>query len=308
MYPVLFAINGWPVTSFGLFAILGISLATFITWRLAIAYDFNKEQILDLIFWTSIISFLSSKIYYVLTHGFGFMAIIKNPLQLIFSNQQFGLSFWGGLFGGALAIYLLARLWRIMFWQIADIAIVGLFLLISVGSIGCLFGSCQYGLPSEAIYSVTQVGLIDRRFPLQIIESIVFFGLFLHTWRLSLKFHFTGKIFAVGLVYLGILKLAIEPWRGDRQFLYQNISTGTIYSIFIIAIGTYVYYLRSKKSFISDLKSLYLSIFSSKKRKESILQLKKRWYNLRVGLKLKIQRKPKHFFKKINVKTTPPKI
>lgn len=307
MYPVLFTINGWPITSFGLFAILGIALATFITWRLAVAYDFNKEQILDLIFWTSVISFIFSKTYYVLTHGLGPISIIKNPLQLFFSSQQFGLSFWGGLFGGAVSIYILSKIWKIMFWQIADIAIVSLFLLISVGSIGCLFGSCQYGLPSDAIYSVTQVGLIDRRFPLQIVESLLFFGLFFYTWRLSLKFHFTGKIFAFGLIYLGIFKLILEPWRGDRQILYQNISTGTIYSVVIVASGVYIYYLRSKKSFRSDIRMLFLNIYSSKKRKELITQFKKRWYNFRVGLKLKIQRKPRHFFKKINVKTTPPK-
>lgn len=308
MYPILLTIGILPISSFGLFLLFSLILSSFIIWRISRVYEFDEEMVLDLILLTFVGGFLFSRFYFVVSN----LNQFNDPWKILLINRYPGLSFWGGLFGGFITLKLFSRKFKIPFWELVDFAMVGLFLGISVASIGCLLGSCEYGLPSSSFFSVAQVGIIGRRFPIQIVESFIFFLTFFYLWRAVLRFHFTGKVAAVGLVLLGFYKFILEFYRGDRQVislnrfnLHYDIWLSLIWSFLCISFGIKIFYKQSKRSFKADLGFILSIPINGHRRKLAISRVKKWCYNSKVNFKHQVSRWTKKAFKKINVKANP---
>ncbi|MBI2021638.1 prolipoprotein diacylglyceryl transferase [Candidatus Daviesbacteria bacterium] len=304
MKPVLFNLGNYPISSFGLSMILAFLAASFVIWRVIRLYELDEEKIVDLILVTFVGGLISARIYYILFH----LNLFDQIYKVFLINRYPGLSFWGAFLGSLVILKFFARRLKVDFWLVADITMPGLFVGLVIGSIGCLLGSCQYGLPSNLSFAVSQVGLIGKRFPLQVVEALLFFIGFIYLWRRVLKFHINGVVAALGLILLGVIKFALEFYRGDRQFLFGNISLGHLYSIAVFLVGLSIYYSRSKKSLLSDIKFV-LSLPINKDRRGVVLnRLGKNWYNLKVNFKVSLQRKTKKIMRGINVKTESPKL
>lgn len=300
MKPILFTIGAQPISSFGLFLMLSLIASTFIIWRIIKVYDFDQEEALDLVLLTFIGGVIFARIYFILFHLPEFDTFYK----IILINKHPGLSFWGGFFGGILTLSLFAKKLKLNFWQAADFAIPGLFLGLSISSIGCLLGSCLYGLPADLPIAVEQIGLLGKRFPLQIIESALFFIGFLYFWRATVKFHFTGQITSLGLIFFSLVKLILEFFRGKTEVIFFT-TIGTTVSILLFFLGILLFYKLAKRSLSSDISRL-LTIKNPKTREKLTLNLKKNWYNVKVNSQVVLKNLTKKILRILNVKTNPP--
>ncbi len=313
MRPVLFTLENLPVlgnysvTSFGLFLVLAILISFYIIWRLIRIYELNEEHIADLFILTMGGGFIFSRIYF----------IVSNPQQLDYLTKFFqinkypGLPFWGALLGGFLTLKFFTKRYKLNFWQIADFAIVGLFFGIFLGSIGCLLGSCQYGLESSSPLAITQQGVIGKRFPLQIIEGSVFLIGFFYLWRQILKFHSAGQIAIRGLFIFSLTKLILEFFRGDSQIIF-NLRLGAVFSALIFFLTTWLFYAKAsanirglKRTPVSDLQFLLSLLTQGQRRKSLYINLKKSWYNLLVDVRINSLRLKRGTFKLLNIKSNP---
>ncbi len=303
MHPVIISVGTFAITSFGLFLFLAFLAATFAVWRIARVYELSPERIIDLVLGISIISLIGARIYYIAFH----LSQFSGPLQMILFLRFSGLSFWGGLIAGIAALVFLTRKFHLNFLQISDFVSLGLLIGLVLGDFGCLLSSCQPGIVSQSFLSVTQVGLIGKRFPIQLFESLVTLSLFIYLWKQSVRFHLSGIITAQTLILLGAIKLITEFFRADTQKVWVNLSLGHIFSLIMIFIGTGLYMQLSKVSF-SDI-GWYLKklLTSQKSRQAAISKAKRQWYNLKTNSYFGIKRKWKETFKKLNVKSTPPK-
>jgi len=138
MLPILFTIGSWPVSSFGLFLVAALFAASFVIWRLTKVYDFDGEQVIDIILLTFFGALIFARIYFIVTHPSLFEE--NGFLKMILINRYPGLSFWGGFIGGMISLIFVVRNFKLNFWQIADFATVGLLLGLSIGSLGCFLG------------------------------------------------------------------------------------------------------------------------------------------------------------------------
>ncbi len=300
MLPTLFKLGGLPVSSFGFFLLLSFFLSSFIIWRIIRFYDVDEEKTTDLLLLTLIVSLLTSRLYFIAAH----LQVFDSLEKIILINKYPGLSFWGAFIGGFLSLRLFSLRFKLSFWKIADYTQAALFLSLSISSLGCLLSSCQIGLPSNLPVAIRQVGFLDKRFPIQVIESLIFFIGFLYLWKASLKFHFDGQITAKALMLLGFLKLCLEPFKETQNFL-GPLTEGTTWALLIFGYGVVVYYLQSKKSLVADLRYL-LSLFkSSSKRQALVLKLVRSWYNFKVNLKVSALNFKRKVFKTLNVKSNP---
>lgn len=303
MYPVLLTLFGYQVTSFGVFLILGILSSLFVLWRLAHIYEIDAEKVLDIFFITTIVSFIGSRALFVVTHLSNFDSITK---MVVFFKYS-GLSFWGALLAGIIILRLITPRFKLNIWQIADLGIVATFMMISIMSFGCLFGGCQYGLPYDGWFAVNQFGLPGSRFPLQLIESGVFLLGFIYLWNASLRFHYNGRIAAIGIIILAILKFTLEPLRGDPKIYLLGFSTGNLFSILFLLLGITIFYRQSKRSLKGDLKFLLNLVISTKKRNLVVLKLRRNWYNFYVQSTHSFSRWRKGLGKQFRIKSTPTK-
>src|SRR5258708_17707733 len=174
MQPVLLTLGGQPISSFGLFLLLSFLASSYFIWRVVRAYELDEERAIDLLLLTFSGGLIGARVYFVLLHLNQFDTLSK----IVLINRYPGLSFWGGFLVGFLVLKFFAARFKLAFWQLADFALIGLLIGLSISSLGCLLGSCQYGLPSNLPFAVTQVGLIGKRFPLQIIEALVYLVIF----------------------------------------------------------------------------------------------------------------------------------
>lgn len=309
MYPVIATVGPLSISSFGLFMALGFLAGVFTVWRVARSYDINEEKILDLTLFTFLGGLVGARLYFVaLNPGF-----IAHALQnVILLNKYPGLSFWGGLLGGFLTLYLCLRRTKLNFWLTADLAAAGLLIGLAIGDVGCFLGGCSYGVVSNLPIASPVVGLIGKRFPVALVEAVILALVFLFFKAQVLRFHFAGKVAANFLIVVGAVKFLLGFLRGDSRIIFAWVSDGHLLSVLAVILGTVIFYTRSKRSITKDLGSFISVPFSPKKRKEALSSVAKSWYNIRIdaGIKLRswslsLASFPSKLKRKFNVKSTP---
>lgn len=294
MIPVLFKIGSISVSSFGVFLALGSLLGIFLVWRLARAWDLDEEKTLDLTLLTFLGGLIGARLYFAIEHINLFTA---SPLSLILINKNPGFSFWGGFLGGWLTLFFFAKRFRVDFWQLADIASVGLLGGLILSDLGCFFGACNIGIPSKAFFSVTMVGFLGKRWPIQIIEALFLFFALLKVWSKALHFHQRGKIVSLAFIYIGITRLIIEPLKQDHS--------SAIFSVILLLLGLTIFYKVTKQSPIAHLENLgkfAIGIITDPKVQKQVVQSTgKSWYNTKASIAWKL-RNIKKMLRRFNVK------
>lgn len=294
MYPVLFSIGSVSLSSFGVFLAMGFLFGIFLVWRLTRAWDLDEEKSLDLILLTFIGGLIGARAYFVILN---LPVFVSAPLNLILINKVPGLSFWGGILGGWLTMYIFARRFKMDFWQLADIALVGVIGGLILSDIGCFLGGCNIGIPSKTFFAVTMIGSLGKRWPIQVIESLFLSLSLVNIWSKALHFHQRGKIAGLGFIYIGVIKLILDPLKQDHS--------GNIFSLSFIILGLTIYFKVTKQNPGSILKSLgkFLVKFItvSEVRKGVVQTVYKTWYNQKTATLWKL-RNLKKILRRFNVK------
>lgn len=295
MFPVLFSIGNISISSFGVFLALGFLWGVFLVWRLSRAWDLDEEKILDLTLLTFLGGFLGARAYFVL-ENFQFFA--SSPLKIIIFTHFPGFSFWGGFLSGWLSLFYFARRLRVDFWQVADIASVGFLGGLILSNIGCLLGGCSIGIASKFFFAVPQVGSLGKRLPTQGFESLLLIFVLFIIWSKATRFHLRGKIVSLSLIYIGIVKLLMEPLREKHDL-------GYVFSVVLIILGLTILYKITRGKILLDLRNLSLFplnfLTNPKIRKVVIERLHKTWYNQKTSIVWKL-RSIKKYLRRFNVK------
>lgn len=309
MHPTIAALGSFSISSFGLFLAIAFLSAVFTIWRLCRVYDIPEEQTLDITFLTFFGALVGSRIFFVLTNPNQFDSFLK----ILLINRYPGLNFWGGIIFGIVALKLLVNHFKLHFWQIADFVTVGVFVSLIFGSFGCLLGSCQYGVISNLPLSVPQVGVLENRFPIQLVSSLIYLLAALNLWKICLRFHWSGKVSALGFIFLGLIKFFTDYLRGDVSLVVWKITFNQIFGIGVFLFGFYIIYTQGKRSLKDDLNFLRSLFTQEKVRKVTLSKIQKGWYNRKVSWKVSILRSRKAFvsntkslLKNLNVKQNPP--
>jgi phosphatidylglycerol---prolipoprotein diacylglyceryl transferase len=309
MLPVLFSFGPISISSFGLFLSLGFLLGTFLIWRLAKGWDLDEEKVLDLILLTSFGGLVGARIYFVL---FNLEFFSVDIFRVLLITKYPGLNFWGGILGGFLGLIFFAKKLKLNLWQMGDLASVGLLSGLVLGDLGCLLSGCDVGYFSNAFFGVNLVGVVGKRFPVQLLESLLALWVLYRIWPEAVKFHFHGKILSQILIFLGLIKFITQFFR-DSGYL------GFLFSALLTLSGIFVYYRTSKAGFVKDirrLKLLFVGLFTNRQTRKLVIErVRRTCYNsLRsiVSGQKKVWRSRgylvKKFLRKIHVKPTPKNI
>src|SRR5829696_3007810 len=224
MYPEIFRIGNFPVTTYGVLLAVGMLLALFVASKLAARDGLPRERIYDLGLWTLIGGLLGSKIL---------MFFVEENVQVFTLDfLRSGGVYYGGLIVGFLAVALLVRYYKLPFWKVADAFAPGVALGQAFGRQGCFAAGCCWGKPTDLFWGVhfTEAGHDYTGVPMygpdgselylhptQLIESFAMLAVFgLLVWLHRHK-KFDGQVLiAYGIIY-SIFRFSIEFVRDDPR-------------------------------------------------------------------------------------------
>jgi phosphatidylglycerol:prolipoprotein diacylglycerol transferase len=174
---------------------------------------------------------VGAKLYWAVDNG-------ELTLSGLFSGS--GLTWYGGLIGGAITMVVWAR-WR--GWlglELLDVAGIGLPLGYAVGRIGCqVSGDGDYGKPSDLPWAMSYpdgvVPTDDRVHPTPIYESLSMGLLALVLWRLRDRVR-PGVLFASYLVFGGLERFLVEFVRRNEE-VAAGLTQAQLISIGMTAVG-----------------------------------------------------------------------
>jgi phosphatidylglycerol---prolipoprotein diacylglyceryl transferase len=257
MYPELFRIGSFPVTTYGIFLAVGMLLALFTASRLGARDGISRDRIYDLGLWTLVGGLIGSKLLMLMVED------NVNVLSLDFLRS--GGVFYGGLIGGFLTVVGLVWYYKLPFWKVADALAPGVALGQAFGRQGCFAAGCCWGEVcdgplgvhfSDLGHEYTGVPVVGPDgsdlylWPTQLIESFAMFAVFGFLVWLHRRKKFSGQVLITyGIIY-AILRFSIEFIRDDpRGDLFglttmTGLSTSQLVSLVVAAAAVVFLLLR----------------------------------------------------------------
>lgn len=206
MNPTAFTLFGLQIKWYGILITLGILAGVAFAWNRAKRYGLTKDNLLDLAFVIIIVGIIGARLTYIIAN-FGYF--IQNPAQIL-SIQMEGLSFIGIILFNIPAVWIFARIKRLSFWRIADLAAPSIAIGYFFGRLGCTVNGCCYG--PQTISACNIAG----RFPTQILNALVAIVIFLALWWLSKEKKIKqGELFVYFIYLYAITHIGTEFLRAD---------------------------------------------------------------------------------------------
>ena len=156
MDSIMFSIFGIDIRWYSFLILIGIVIGVFLLEREAKKFNYPKDLIFNMCFWTIIIGIIGARLYYVL---FNFSYYKSNILE-IFAVWNGGLAIHGGLIAGAITIIFFAKKYHLNFLKLLDMAAPSLILAQVIGRWGNFFNAEAHGIATT--YSRLQELLVPE--------------------------------------------------------------------------------------------------------------------------------------------------
>jgi len=264
MYPILFNVFDRQIGTYGLFMVVG-AVAAWVVVRLLLG---RKDNDVPLIFLICICGgligvFLLRPIMRIPEFIRIWDILRQLPFEMLVMYIFSEAVFYGGLIGGAIAMVLYCRGFKIPMLPVADLFAPALAVAHGFGRVGCFFGGCCYGVavqathPLAVVFPPSAIGAPPGvpLFPVQLIEAACLFVLAGVLAVVYKKTAGTGFVVCLyGLVY-SVLRFVLEFYRGDvGRGVYGLFSTSQYISmgLFVVSAVLMCFIVRKRKAFVIE--------------------------------------------------------
>ena len=215
MYPELFTIPGtqYTVSTFGVMMAMGFLVGYWITKKRMVETGLDPEAAPNILIWIMIGGVLGSKLYFAIDvsirEGYPFLDLLL---------ARAGITWYGGLMGGALAGILACYYYGISVRGFADSVAPALAVGQALGRIGCFLVGDDYGKVTDVPWAVTfpqgAPPTLDWVHPTQLYEVawLLPVAAFLW-WRRKRSPFLLGEYLALN----GAGRIVIEHWRVNEE-------------------------------------------------------------------------------------------
>ena len=239
-------IFGYNIATYGLIIFIGIFIGAIISvFYFTKFFSIKKEDVFYCILYAVIGLGVGAKLLYIITN-IPFLIENYQTLDLYDTFLQMlkgGFVFYGGLIGGILGVFIYSKQFKISFKELLLILLPVVPLIHGIGRIGCLCAGCCYGMEYHGFGAITfHNSLLAPNdiplFPMQIVEAICNFIIFIVLLVTYKKFLGTYKTVGLYLVLYSIVRFTLEFFRGDLiRGIYFSLSTSQWISIVLFIIG-----------------------------------------------------------------------
>jgi phosphatidylglycerol:prolipoprotein diacylglycerol transferase len=253
MHPILAQLGAITVYTYGVLVATGVILGLWYARRQAVRAALPPRQIWNLGVYVIFGALIVSKLWLICSDWKYFAA---NPSD-IFSLTMFQSAgtFYGGLLGAILTIFLYTRFQTLPLLPVLDISAAALPLSHAIGRLGCFAAGCCFGKPTGLAWGVTFTDEKAARLagtplhtalhPTQLYEAAAEFLNFLLLVWLSARQRFAGQILGTYFILYGIERGIIEFFRGDpgrTMMFHDTVSLMQIVSAGLVLAGVLLWW------------------------------------------------------------------
>lgn len=242
-----------PINWYGLGAVLGFAVASWLVIRWAQGTSLGRSEIEGLLIWLAVGVVVGARLYYVAQNQ---PIYYLRHLWQIAAVWQGGLAFFGGLFGAILAAYLYVRRNGLPFSEVSDLFAPAIPIGAAIGRIACGLDGMDYGtrtsLPWGVVYlNQNSYAPVDyaARHPVQFYELLgdLLIAAVLIKLRRRLR---RGRLFLLYLVLFSILRFVLFFYRGNVPVVALGMKNAqwTSLAIFAVSLPLMLLKLRSTDS------------------------------------------------------------
>ncbi len=249
MYPVLFRVGHFSVTTYGVLLATAVFVAGTLFARALERHGHSRDDAWSVVGWALLGGLVGAKLYYV---------VLQQDLGALFSRG--GLVWYGGFIGGAVGAAWTMRRRGLPALRALDALAPAAALGHAIGHVGCLFSGDSYGLPSDLPWAVAfprgmppstagnlrdvfgvdvpaaiPDGTVLAVHPTMLYSALILAALGTGLWWLLKRNPPAGVVFGAYLVLAGAERFLVEFLRAkDDRFLWGFTTAQAI------AIGLFV--------------------------------------------------------------------
>jgi phosphatidylglycerol:prolipoprotein diacylglycerol transferase len=223
--PVAFALFGIPVRWYGLILVAAAAVAIWLAQREGRRRGIDTATASDAAIWVGVAALVGGRVLYVIQNELGSLAEHPTHILMVWMG---GLSFYGGLVGGLLALVVFARRRGIPVLVVFDIAAPAAAIGQAIGHFGCLIGGDSYGIATDLPWAViyrnpnAMAPLGVPLHPTQAYEAVLLAALFIGLWlsRERLSRLGDGTVAGVYLLGLAVIRFGLFYLRDEPAVLF----------------------------------------------------------------------------------------
>lgn len=239
MDPVAFNIFGIDIMWYAVIITTAMVLGTLLTIRSGEKQGFVGDHILDIALVAIPLALIGARLYYVLFN----LELYQGDWMSIFNTRLGGMAIHGGLIGGFLGGYIVAKYRKMNLLKIMDVAAPFLILAQAIGRWGNYVNMEAYGGPTSLPWGILIDGvMVHPTFLYESIWNLAVFALLIYIAR---RKKFDGQIAGLYMIMYSVGRFFIESLRTD-SLMIGGLRTAQIVSILLI-VGGIVFMFMVKK-------------------------------------------------------------
>jgi len=193
---------------YSIMILIGLLIGLLVIYKEIKKQNINVDFFTNLAFYSIIIGIICARLYYVLFN----LDYYSNHLLEIFEIWNGGLAIHGGIIGGGIFALIYCYKYKVDFYRVFDICVVGLIIAQAIGRWGNFFNQEAYGVLT------TKDALISMNLPEFIVDGMYING----------GYHHPTFLYESIWNVLGFVVLILIRW------LYKRLKTGQLTGIYLI--------------------------------------------------------------------------
>lgn len=239
MNPIAFSIFGLEIRWYGLLIAAAVLIGAILAIKEAGRKGIKEETFIDFLLFAVPVAIIFARLYYVV---FSWDYYSANPGQIL-NIRGGGLAIHGAVIGGALVAIVFARIKKLKFWTLADIAAPSLILGQAIGRWGNYANQEAHGGPTDLPWGIMVDGV--KVHPTFLYESIWNFLVLLFLIWYRKKSKVEGELFLLYAILYSVARLFIEGLRTDSLML-GPFRVAQLISVITIVVGGIILQNRKK--------------------------------------------------------------
>lgn len=218
-----FSIGSFSIAWYAILITIGMICAVLYTVYRAKNIGLKPDDIIDFALAAIPIGIIGARTYYVLSEIDRYDSFLE-----VINIRNGGLAIYGGIIGGALAVFLVAKFKKIPFLAIGDCCTPGIILAQAIGRWGNFMNGEAYGYQTE-IFCKMGISNLNSALDFHTTEMVYVHPTFLYESLWNLIGFVLINIFYKHRKYDGQIMFMVFGWYGLGRMLIEGLRTDSLY-------------------------------------------------------------------------------